>query len=112
MCVCAKKKKEMTSSSDLSAGSLTGVVWCVWERERKRRSVKEGSEDKPIFTTLKCPKWCKPPQRIDLQSVYNVESPSCVNRTWTLNSICNIDSQLNENGPQNQAGESVKFLFA
>lgn len=41
VCVCVREKEEPTSSSDLSAGSLTGVVWCVCGRERKRRSLKE-----------------------------------------------------------------------
>lgn len=76
---------------DLTPWQAASQVLCVGEREKHEVTENGGSA---YFYTLKLIKWCNPPQRADLQSVYNVESPSCINRTWTLNSICNIDCWL------------------
>lgn len=76
---------------DLTPWQAASQVLCVGEREKHEVTENRGSA---YFYTLKLIKWCNPPQRADLQSVYNVESPSCINRTWTLNSICNIDCWL------------------
>jgi len=69
VCARERRKKGLTSSVDLPAGSLTGVVsLCVGEvTERRKRGV-------AYSTTLKLPEWCEPPRRSD----GDMERTSCI----------------------------------